>query len=288
MTGEICRAPGQDSWVNVDGFTHIPSLPSVWGPSTIHSWHQTGSFFAHKTALWHLTHCCPLFLGLFHADYVAVPVRVSHIKQLFMVMCLCLCGNGFFYIETAFLKNISRILKHYAWFPTPGLQLFLFCWGGDVFTDQFHCLFIYLNIHWAPDVSTLVPGSGDLLVTAGCCHCSESFQSSDASWSSIASDFSASGLLLFHHYFSKSPSWETVWPCSFPVIMPLRSSFHKKASLLSLQGISLPFSKIVFLTCDFCYLIQQKRLISWTCLSCWDSPRWLFHFLAKLAWFLEL
>lgn len=42
---------------------------------------------AHKTALWYLTHWGPLFLGSFQADYVAVPVRVSHIKQIFMVLC---------------------------------------------------------------------------------------------------------------------------------------------------------------------------------------------------------
>ena len=140
----------------------------------LHSWcgpfHDTQltltvPFFAHKTALWHLTHCCPLFLGLFHADYVAVPVRVSHIKQLFMVTCLCLCGNAFFYIETAFLKNVSRILKILCLISHP-LGFRCFCSvEGVMFTDQFLCLFIYSNIHWAPDVSTLVPGSGDLLVT---------------------------------------------------------------------------------------------------------------------------
>lgn len=211
-------------------------------------------------------------------------------SKLFMVMCLCLCEMDFLYWN-CFSKNISRILKTLCLIShPPGLQLFLFCWGGRCLMDQFHCLFIYSNIHWAPDVSTLVPGSGTSWWQSDAATALRAFSLVMLHGVHRLLTFQPVACLLFHHYFLKEPKLRNSLAGQFfPVIMPLRSSFHKKALLLSLQGISLPFSKIVFLTCDFCYLIQQKRLISWTCLSCcWDSPRWLFHFLAKLAWFLEL
>lgn len=60
--------------------------------STIHSWHLTLSFIAHKTALCQLTHWWPLCPASLSADYVSVPVSVSHLKQMFMVICSCLYG----------------------------------------------------------------------------------------------------------------------------------------------------------------------------------------------------
>lgn len=95
-------------------FTQIFVPFLVWGPFHNTQLTLTVSFIAHKTALWHLTHWCPLFLGLFHADYVAVPVRVSHIKPIFMVICSCLCRNAFFFVlkfcfSFEHLKNLKTL-----------------------------------------------------------------------------------------------------------------------------------------------------------------------------------
>lgn len=90
---------GKTFWCSVHGFTQILVPLLVQGPFRKTQLTLTVSFIAHKTALWLLTHWCPLFLGSFHADYVAVPVRVSHIKPIFMVICSCVCRNAFFCIE---------------------------------------------------------------------------------------------------------------------------------------------------------------------------------------------
>lgn len=60
--------------------------------------------------------------------------------HVFMLVRKCI-----FYIETAFLMNISRIKKNIMLdFPPPGLQLFPFCWGG-------WCLWISSFVYLPPD-----------------------------------------------------------------------------------------------------------------------------------------
>lgn len=62
--------------------------------------------------------------------------------HVFMLVRKCI-----FYIETAFLKNVSRILKILCLISHP-LGFRCFCSvEGVMFTDQFLCLFIYSNIH---------------------------------------------------------------------------------------------------------------------------------------------
>lgn len=121
----------------------------VWDPFHNTQLTLTVSFIAHKTALWHPTHWCPLFLGSFHADYVAVPVRVSHIKPMFMVICSWLCRNAFFILKFCFsyehFKNFTNIMLSY-FFPWHFNYLTddQFCRGVDIFIDGFFHPFIHL------------------------------------------------------------------------------------------------------------------------------------------------
>lgn len=96
---ETWLAPGQHSSVQCSWLDSGQCFSPGVGPFHESQLTLTVSFITHRTALWHLTHWGPLFLGSFHADYVAVPARVSHVKQMFMVICSCLCRNAFFYIE---------------------------------------------------------------------------------------------------------------------------------------------------------------------------------------------
>lgn len=232
---------------NAHGFPQTPAPLPVWGLFHNTQLTLTVSFFAHKTALWHLTHWCPLFLGLFHADYVAVPVRVSHIKQLFMVICSCWCGNAFFFLilKLLFLWTFWEFKKTLCLIPptTPCFSCqFPFCREGDVYG------WIPLpshspNTHWAPSVSTLMPNSRDPVV--------KQLAAAIALWEfslvmlhGVLWPLDISGIcLLFHMISQRIQLRNSLLGHFLLVIIPLRSSSHKKSLLLSLQYLSSSFPR---------------------------------------------
>lgn len=191
-------------------------------PPTVHSWH-TLSFIAHKTALWQLTQWWPLCPGSLDANYVAVPVSVSHTRGMFMVICSCLCGNAFFffwYWNFAFLMGVSRILQTLWLGFSFALKLFRWlCLFMDRFIHALNTLDYYLlcpcYVHPAGSIPRMT----------------EAAMSSHHLLSALSLQASRSYLLLILSLCSAcrySHSWENpvAWAvCTFG--SSLRVSFHK-------------------------------------------------------------
>lgn len=242
--------PGQDSLVRCVWIYSDPCSFLVWGHFHSTQLTLTVSFIAHKTALWHLTHCCPLFLASFHADYVVVPVTVSHIRQMFMVICSCFCGNVFFILKSYFSYEYFKNFTNTVLRPPslPMLKYLVDCYfcfvEGVIFLGCFfHPIYLILTGHLlCPSQRQEYGSSGE---TSGCGCCSGGVQSLAMLQEIYCLDSQPVICLLFHVVSQRIQLKHGLLGQLLPVTIPLRSSFHKKPPLLSVQHI-LQFSKTVF------------------------------------------
>lgn len=136
----------------------------------------------------------------------------SHVKQIFVVICSCLCGNAFFYSEILFFLNSSRILQTLCSVIFPAcFNYFSLFWGGF---DSYGWILssVHLpSIYWTPIMFTLMPQgwkiSGE---TAGCVCCSEEVRHLVMLHGLSHFWFSASDLLTVSRSFSKNPAEKAV------------------------------------------------------------------------------
>lgn len=159
--------------------------------------------------------------------------------NLFTLVWKCIFFNWNF----TFLKYISRILRTLCsfFFSLCFNYLFLFC-GGDGAYGLIPSSIHSPNIYWAPIVFTLMPNglnqwwdSWMWLLLPG------SSESSYASWS-LSSFDSQPGVCLLFHMISQGIQLKNSLHGKFlPGILLQRSSFHKKAPLLSLYHMSSSF-----------------------------------------------